>query len=294
MAWSVCIFAHNEQRLLPYCLAALEAAAAGGDYVVHVMENGSSDDTASIARAIAAADHRIALHQLALADKSSAWNDYVHRIAAPADAHVFIDGDVQPAPGAFQAFSAAFDAAPNLYAAAALPASGRSRRRWATQLYMNNYLSGNLYALRGEAVNLIRARDIRLPIGAVGEDGIISYLMLTNLAGGADDSHRERIAVADGAYFNFQSLRPNLRDLRLYQRRLRRYSRRYFQAEILYDRLKAGGVAAMPERIDEIYTLKALAGLRPRFDPVNYFVDRAMLRQLRRAARKRELSTDNR
>lgn len=284
MVWSVCIFAHNEERLLPHCLGALESAAAGGGYVVHILENGSTDDTARAAKSFAAADRRISVHHLALADKSNAWNEYVHRIAPAAEAHVFIDGDVEPASGAFAALADALRATPSLYAAAALPAAGRSRRRWATRLYMNNYLSGNLYALSGEAIDLIRARRVRLPVGAVGEDGIISYLMLTDLKGGKDDNHSERIAVAEGAYFVFNSLQLNIRDLNIYRRRLRRYSRRHFQAELLYDLLKEGGVAAMPEDINEIYTPASLAPLRPRLHPVNYFVDRTMLKQLRAEA----------
>lgn len=287
MVSSVCIFAHNEERLLPRCLGALSRAAGGGDYVVHVLENGSTDETARVVRALAAADQRIKVHEIALADKSNAWNEYVHRVSGEADVHVFIDGDVQPAAGAFAALSAAFAASPDLYAAAALPAAGRSRKSWATRLFMNNYLSGNLYALSGRAVDLIRARNIRLPVGAVGEDGLISYLMLTDLAGGPDDSHRERIAVADGAFFEFDSLQLSARDLKLYQRRLRRYSRRYFQTEILYTLLKEGGVAAMPETIEEIYSRAALAGLRPRLDLVNFLIDRDTLKRLRAEAAQR-------
>ncbi|NWG70424.1 MAG: glycosyltransferase family 2 protein, partial [Parvularculaceae bacterium] len=126
MRWSVCIFAHNEERLLPRCLAALPDAAAGGDYVAHVMENGSTDATARVARAMAAADPRIVVHELLVADKAGAWNDYVHR-TAPADAgmHVFLDGDVRPCAGAFPALAAALrGAGGEAYAAAALPATG--------------------------------------------------------------------------------------------------------------------------------------------------------------------------
>jgi glycosyltransferase involved in cell wall biosynthesis len=287
MVWSVCIFAHNEERLLPRCLGACDRAAAGGDYVVHIIENGSRDGTARVARALAAADPRVRVHELALADKSNAWNHYVHKIAGAAEMHVFIDGDVRPAAGAFEALARAFSEAPSLYAAAALPASGRSRRRWATRLYMKNYLSGNLYALRGETIGLLRDRNIRLPVGAVGEDGVISYLMLTDLAGGRDDSHSERIAAADGAFFEFDSLQPNMRDLKIFHRRMRRYSRRRYQAEILYDILKEGGVAAMPDLIDEIYTRESLARLRPRLNPLHFFVDRKMLKRLRAEAAER-------
>lgn len=285
MVWSVCIFAHNEERLLPQCLKALGEAAAGADCFAHIMENGSTDKTALVAEALANADPRVTAHHIALADKANAWNQYVHAVAdEDAQIHVFVDGDVRPARGALKAFEKAFEAAPEAYAAAALPASGRSRTSWAARLFLNRYISGNLYAMTGEAIRRFRERNIRLPIGAVGEDGILSYLMLTDLAGGRDDSHRQRITIAADAFFEFESLQPNLRDLQIYRRRLRRYSRRHFQAQILYAHLKERGIGAMPKHIDEIYTLPSLAPLRPRADPVNFLVDRAILKRLRAEA----------
>lgn len=284
MVWSVCVFAHNEERLLPRCLAALDGAAAGGEYVVHVMENGSRDDTARVARALAAADPRIRVHQAALADKANAWNDYVHRLADDADMHVFIDGDVQPGKGAFKSLAYAFEGSPQAHAAAALPTTGRSRRAWTKRLFAERWLSGNLYAMRSEALDLFRTKSIRLPVGAVGEDGLLSYLLVTDLKGGHDDSRRERIAIASGAFFEFDSLGPSLRDLKIYRRRLRRYSQRFFQNEVLYARLKTYGVEAMPERIDEIYTTETVAPLSPRRELPNFFVDLLTLRALKAKA----------
>ena len=286
MRWSVCIFAHNEERLLPACVGALAGAAAGAPFEAHILENGSTDRTAQVARALAAADSRVRAHELALADKANAWNEYAHRLApADADMHVFLDGDVRPSKGSFRALALALQSSPEAYAAAALPMTGRSRRRWATRLFTEHYLSGNLYALSGAALRLFRARDLRMPVGAVGEDGILSYLLVTDLKGGHDDSRRARIAVAGGAFFEFDSLQPNLRDLKIYLRRLRRYSKRYFQAEVLYDRLKAGGVEALPEFIDEIYTADTTARLRPRLSLPEFVFDLATLKRLRAAGR---------
>jgi len=285
MSWSVCIFAHNEERLLPRCLAALPAAAAGGDYVVHVMENGSGDGTARVARALAAAEPRIRVHELAVGDKANAWNEYVHRLAPAADMHIFLDGDVRPCAGAFPALAGALaDAAHEAYAATALPATGRTRRAWATRLIHESWLSGNLYALSASALSAFRGRELRLPFGAYGEDGLISYVLVTDFQGGGDDSHRRRIAIADEAHFEFDSLALNARDLRIYQRRLARYSQRYFQNQILYPRLKRGGVAAMPPHVRDLFTLENLSGFRPRLDPEFYFPDAATLSRLRREA----------
>lgn len=281
---SACIFARNEERLLPSCVGSLDRAGLGATDHVYILVNGSSDNTLLVARTLAAADPRIRVHQLPVGDKANAWNEYVHRLAPPADMHVFLDGDITASFGALTALQDALAASPKSYAAAALPAAGRSRRQWARALMMNHYLSGNLYALSAVAVAAFRKKKLRLPFGAKGEDGLITYLLLTDLHGGENDRHDYRIAVAANATFEFEPLQANLRDLRLYHRRLRRYSERHFQKQILYRILKAEGVRAMPEAISEIYTANVCGSLRPRFDPVNFWFDLDTLRRLKENA----------
>ncbi len=278
---SVCIFAHNEARLLPRCIRALGAAAPDGRFKAHILVNGATDDTLMVAKTLAAVDTRLVIHELPIADKANAWNEYVHRIADASAVHIFLDGDIAPSPGAFDALASALASQPEALGAAALPASGRSRRAWATRLYLNRYLSGNLYALSRSAIDSFRTHRIRLPFGAKGEDGLITYLLLTDLKGGADDSHANRIVVARDATFEFDSLSATWRDLKIYHRRLKRYSERYFQKEVLYRLLKREGVVAMPDNIYDIYTPEALEALRPRLDPVNFIYDWATLRWLR-------------
>ena len=281
---SVCIFARNEARHLPRCIAALNAGLDALTLEIHILVNGCSDDTAQVAATLAAADPKITVHELPVGDKAHAWNEYVHRLAGDAATHVFLDGDIRPGPGAIPALARALHNTPLAYGAAALPASGRSRRYWAAQLLENNYLSGNLYALSQAALARFRAEDIRLPFGAKGEDGLISYLLLTNFAGGEGDHHKNRITAAPGATFEFDPLTFTPRDAAIYARRLRRYSERHFQKSILYPQLKARGVSAMPDNIHSLYTKNALHRVRPRRDPVNYWFDAATLRRLKRNA----------
>ncbi|MEM9616408.1 MAG: glycosyltransferase [Pseudomonadota bacterium] len=280
MTVSVCIFAHNEERCLPECIGALDAAAGDEPYEVHLMVNGCTDNTARVARSLGAADQRITIQELPVADKANAWNDYVHRIAPQANAHIFIDGDVQPSDTAISALAAKLRDHPSAYAAAALPASGRSRKQWATKLFMDRHLSGNLYAMSNRALNLFRERSIRLPFGAKGEDGVLAYLLLTNLKGGEDDTHDHRIVVSGDATFEFHTLGFRARDVKAYHRRLIRYSERHFQKKVLYTLLKQGGVKAMPDNIYDIYKPSILARISPRFDPVNYWYDLATRRRL--------------
>lgn len=281
MTIAICIFAHNEERRLPECIGALDAAADGAAYEAHLMVNGSTDNTVRIARSLAAADQRLTAHELPVADKANAWNDYVYRIAPQADAHIFIDGDVRPSAGAISALAKTLHDHPSAYAAAALPATGRSRKQWITDLFLSRHLSGNLYAMSRGALSAFRRQGLRLPFGAKGEDGLIAYLLLTDLQGGENDSHDERIVVSGYATFEFHSLGLRMPDIKTYHRRLIRYSERHFQKQILYDRLKQRGVKALPESICEIYTSTALARLSPRRDLINYWYDAAMLRRLR-------------
>lgn len=284
MTISICIFAHNEEELLPACIAALESAAAGHTYHAHILANGCADQTVAVANSLAAANPNISVYDIVLGDKASAWNDYVYHIAAaaePADAHIFIDGDIRPSEGAFKALATTLATNPEAYGAAALPATGRSQKAWATKLIMEHQLSGNLYALSDRALTTLRSQKIRLPVGAKGEDGLIAYLLLTDLKGGEDDSHTKRIEPAYEATFEFDSLTLRWRDFKILHRRALRYAERRFQKEILYRRLKRDGVAAMPAFIDEIYTPDELETVKLRRDPYFNFYDRTIRSKLR-------------
>ena len=283
MSLSVCIFARNEERLLPNCVGALNAAGLSHDDQVYILVNGCSDNTALAAKALASADRRITVIELPVGDKANAWNDYVHRIAdLRVRTHVFIDGDTKPSDGSLFALCKALAYSPASYAAAAVPIAGRSRRKWTKNLLIKHQLSGNLYAMSSSAINAFRQKSLRLPFGAKGEDGLVAYLLLTNLKGGKDDSFNERIIAAEHATFEFGSLNLNFRDLKIYQRRLQRYSERYFQKQILYKLLKDYGVAAMPDTVYTIYTPETLKRLHPRLDLVNFWFDIATLRRLKR------------
>ncbi len=285
MTLSICIFAYNEERLLPYSIGALDAAAAGAPYQAHILVNGCTDDTLLVAKSLASADPQITVHELPVGDKANAWNDYVFRIAPDASAHIFLDGDIIPSVNAIAALDKSLHDNPCAYGAAALPVTGRSQRNWATRLYVNRYLSGNLYGLSAEALSTFRQHNLRLPFGAKGEDGLITYIFLTNFLGGKDDTHHDRIVTSDGATFEFESLRLNWRDAKTYHRRLLRYSERHFQKSILYGLLKKHGIKAMPDNVSELYTPERVAQLRPRPHPIDFIYDWSTLRRFRRKAR---------
>lgn len=284
MAVSICVFAHNEERFLRDCIDAVERAADGLEYSVSIVENGSMDRTPEIARSLEHADPRVRAHSMPFGDKAEAWNRYVHELAPEAKTHVFLDGDIRPAGGSVRALHAALGDRPDAYGAAAMPGSGRSRDAWRARLVENHYLSGNLYALSAGAVAAFRRRGLRFPFGAMGEDGLLSYILLTDFRGGDLPPQRERIVPVTDAEFEFDSLMLKPADLAIYHRRLKRYSERHFEKAILYPILRERGLAAMPATTAELYTTAALEPCRPRRHPIDFFYDWVTLRRLRRVA----------
>ncbi|MCG5542131.1 glycosyltransferase family A protein [Halorhodospira sp. 9628] len=284
MTISVCVLAHNEERLIERTLGALEEACGDRAFRAHVIVNGSADRSAAIVHRLAREDRRIVGHELEIADKANAWNYYIHELALDAPAHCFLDGDIRPGRGSIQHLIEALENNPQAYAAAALPGSGRSKEPWSAELVKNHYLSGNLYALSDHAVALMRRRGIRLPVGAKGEDGLLSYLFLTDLQGGKDDTHTQRIVNPEDARFYFDSLSLSPADIRLYWRRLLRYSERSFQNQLLYALLKECGVAALPSYIREIYTEDRIRDLRPRNRLLYFVSDRLVLNKIRKGS----------
>ena len=285
MGVCVCVFTNDEGQSLPDCIRSLYFAGLDAHDKIHILTKGCGDDVVSLAYMLTTADSRITVHELPISDSANAWNDYVHRIAdCSIPVHIFIDASVKASAGTLLAFDRAMQNAPDSYAGAALPVTGRSRRKWATQLLKHHYLSKHLYALSNTAISEFREKNIYLPFEAHGTDGLLSYLLLTNMSGGADDSHDNRITMVEEATFEFTSLMPNFHDVKRYWKRLTHYSKRHLQNQILYRILKKQGVGAMPNTINEIYTPATLASLRPRLDIVNFWFDIATLRQLNHKA----------
>ena len=101
-----------------------------------------------------------------------------------------------------------------------MPATGRDRDAWRQRMVENGTLAGNLYALRGRFVETVREREIRMPVGLIGEDFFVSWLVATDAGNLADPGSAPRCVFHPGALFSFRSLTPwRPRDYRIYLRR---------------------------------------------------------------------------
>jgi hypothetical protein len=255
----VAVFAHNEARRIEASIESVERAAGGRPLSITVLANGCTDRTVDVVRALAETRAHLTLVEIALADKANAWNTYVHdtfdeAAGAAIDAHFFVDGDVRIGDGAFRALAAALEHAPTANAAGGMPATGRDRDAWSRRMVERGFLAGNLYALRGAFVQRIRAGHVRMPIGFIGEDWLVSFLAGTDLGAVARTPAAPLVVFSPDALFSFRSLSPvSPRDYRTYAHRLWRYALRDVQFEMLLNFVRRASIVDMPRHVDDLY-----------------------------------------
>jgi len=258
--WPVAVFAYNEGARIVRALDALVTSEPSGTLDIYVLANGCTDDTERQVRDYARRHPFVRLVSIAYGDKANAWNIYVHELAPDAPFHFFTDGDVEVCPGALSNLSNTLLGDNFANGAAALPATGRDVEKLRRQVVAEHGLLGNLYALRGSFIERMRQRGIRLPIGFIGDDGLIGALLKWDL----DTStgwNAGRLVPCQSALFRFESLSPwSLDNWRKYGRRQLRYSLRAYQFAMLSPVLKKGGIAAMPHFMADLYATES-AGL---------------------------------
>lgn len=248
---SIGVFAHNEARQIEACLESIRPQLQPGD-VCHVLNNGSTDDTAAVVLAYGARYPFCRLANIVLGDKANAWNVFVHDIAAEADVYVFLDGDCRAKAGALDALRHGFAAFPRAHALAAVPDPAISPGFHRLML-SGPGVAGNLYALSRTFVERVRLSHTRLPIGWIGDDSLVGALVFWDLdpTGAWDPS---RLAVMESAQFEYDPFSPwSLTDLRLQYRRKVRYALRHRQNQMLHPLLKKEGLSAIPPTVLDLY-----------------------------------------
>ncbi|MGR9054181.1 MAG: glycosyltransferase family A protein [Gammaproteobacteria bacterium] len=259
---SIAVFAHNEGPRLADNIKSLLAAGEGSLFEIVILANGCRDRTLNVAQDFACRFSNIRVEEIQRADKANAWNYYVHDIAAghpykDALIHVFVDGDVTVNRASFESFSDFLRQYPSANAVGALPTAGRDRNAWRRRMMSSGTLAGGLYALTGNFLERIRERNIRIPLGLIGEDWLVSFLAKSDLQPfSPTPPGARRIVFASNAGFSFHSLsfrRPG--DYIAYLKRLWRYALRGVQFEMLMAWLLRRYPEDLPESVEEIYLL---------------------------------------
>lgn len=291
VTWPVAVFAHNEATRIKACLDSVLNQSSDVPLQVYVLVNGCTDATEAVVDEYARRVKNVVRLSLALGDKVNAWNVFVHELCPDAEVAFFVDGDVEICTGAFRALASTLKAHSEANAAAGVPSTGRGREHM-TRLVMDKHLIlGNLYALRGSLIHEMREARCRMPVGYMGDDGLLTSLVKWNLRPDAD-FHDSRVAGSPQAQFAFRSLSPfRIGDWRVYVDKQIRYSLRYFQHELLRERLVAKGLDGMPSSVDGLYRGAGDLSLRPRPGSTLIF-DFLALRRLRKRARTAQATGD--
>lgn len=236
---SVAIFAYNEQAAIAETVRSIMVAAENAfqhdEIQVHVLANGCTDNTHSIVQVLSDEDPRIQLQNLTVGDKAATWNSYVHEIAdlsCPHHLHVFMDGDVAATERVLVNVVDALNAQPDSPACSVLPAIGFGRsRELNVQLFeQDGALFGNLYALTTKFMTKIRESGIRIPVGSVGDDALVTEMIALDLDRRNEYDPTRIVRAADPEGFTYEPLSPfRLADLHLYLHRRIRYQIRTWQ-----------------------------------------------------------------
>ena len=281
------VFAHNESDRIVSCLEALRLSPLPPGTTCYLIANGCSDDTAEVAGKYALTVPWLKVVSLQIGDKSNAWNHFVHEIAPQADYYFFTDGDCQIDPQALQQLEQALDADDAVNAASGIPGlANQSLQVFRNAIMTHGGLAGNLYALSGSFVSRLRALSVRLPRGLIGDDSLVGALALWNLDRSSGWNH-DRLRVVASATFRYESIaQSSLSDPMFYIRRLKRYSLRHFQNQLIRNRLKPAGPPVLPDHIEKIYLEAKDEELVPRKSLHHYLADRwavSVIREIRDA-----------
>ncbi|NRA72386.1 MAG: glycosyltransferase [Gammaproteobacteria bacterium] len=271
------IFAYNEKVNIISCIKSVQREC---DDNIYVLINGCSDNTQQIVEDYAREYNNVKPVVIAVGDKSNAWNVFVHELAIKAQMYYFLDGDCCVIEGFIdkmekQGVSDSFNAI------SATPiATTPSRKKTITAMLEEHGLAGNFYALSSFFIERIREKNIKLPIGIIGEDGLVGALAKWNLEP-SQGWNNKKIQVLVDANFDYEPLSIfTWSDLKLYYRRNIRYSSRYFQNKIISEAFKREGLQWLSGNVEQLY-LKYPEKLKLSWRGINTFFDWLALREIK-------------
>jgi hypothetical protein len=198
--WSVVIFAARETSSV--LMSGIEHAvrASSRPCAIDILINGNAQLATEMAqrfdwRAGGGNFARCRLWSLAVADKANAWNKYLRFIWPGSKVAFFADGYVRVNSNAFELLSNALDADPGFLGASGVPTQGRTAKSLREHLLAEGGFHGNLCCMRGEVVESITKRDIRLPLGLYRTDSTMGAFLSLNLDPANNEWDSSRIFV---------------------------------------------------------------------------------------------------
>jgi hypothetical protein len=250
VTWSIVVISLAGEASLPDCLSAVATAARGCDARLTVLLNGRGvqflDATVELVRTLPIP---AACFHIPFADKSNAWNQYMHGLAPEAAVHIFVDGYASVTRDAFAALARALDHDPSARAAAALPTTGRSAAALCASMRSNHYLHGSLHALRGSFVECAKNR-LHQPVGLYRGDGLVTSMVMHDGSALENRWDPSRIAITEGA--TWMTKLPTLRDLPRQARRRISQARGRWENAAIRKIIYAADFIGLPRYADEM------------------------------------------
>jgi glycosyltransferase involved in cell wall biosynthesis len=260
--YSVVIFAYNISHKIQSCIQSIFENSIDAD--IYIIANGCSDATEQIVKDLQADHSNLHLVSLPIADKASAWNYYIYNIATTAALHFFIDGDINIEKDALSNIIDTFKLNPEANIVGGVPIVGRDKDGWIQRMKYYGRVSGGLYALQNQFIEKIKTQNVKLPIGFVGDDFLVSGLAKNMLDFRGFSSASPRLIIDSSAGFSFQQISYlRMSDYFLYLRRLIRYRIRDYQLIMLINAFLKNKATEIPESVYELYDNSG--------DTVNYY-----------------------
>lgn len=186
--------------------------AAGPDSCIDVLINGNRPLATGLAAALANSrpepDPGIAVNvwYLELGDKAQTLNVIFHTLRRNAHLFYFLDGYARPNQDAFAVLERALNSNTGALAATGIPSVGRSARQQGLAMQTSGGLHGNLFVLSRPAMDEIRQREFRLPMGLYRVDSLLGAVLNFNFDPARYPWTPSRIVVAPEASWSFTPL----------------------------------------------------------------------------------------
>lgn len=142
---------------------------------------------------------------IAKGDKAHTWNTYVHQICEGAATVFFIDGYACVREDSLFLIARRLAERSDALAATGVPSAGRSAPALRAAMLAQGGIHGNLYALSGAAIGLLRKRDFKLPVGLYRTDPLMGAVLMYAADPAGQKWQRHRIEVVDGATWDIDA-----------------------------------------------------------------------------------------
>lgn len=179
--WSVSIFAARESvtELTDTILSVFQSSSR--PIHLEILVNGNSTLAQELCLQASTVNwpssFRVRIWSVGLGDKSNAWNVAIHEAWAGETLAFFLDGYVHPLPGALDRLGEAVLENAAQLGGSGLPSASFTSSGLRDSMMRHGGFHGNLCCLTGGAVNRMRERGIRLPLGLYRGDGLLGAFL---------------------------------------------------------------------------------------------------------------------